>query len=228
VLSSTGAWPPNVPPKRSNRPAAPSYHESVFINCPFDGGYKRLFEATVFTVFYSGYIPRCALEIYNSGQVRIEKIFKLIENCQFGIHDISRTELNVESKLPRFNMPLELGMFLGAQRFGAGRHKNKNCLILDREPYRYQQFLSDISGQDIAAHGGDATALIAKVRDWLNTVARARPLPAGSAIASHFAVFQLDAPAICANLHLVPNELTFVDYGRVVRDWLASTQPISA
>jgi hypothetical protein len=118
------------------------------------------------------------LEIYNSGQVRIEKIFKLIENCQFDIHDISRTELDVESKLPRFNMPLELGMFLGAQRFGAGRHKNKNCLILDREPYRYQQFLSDISGQDIAAHGGDATALIAKVRDWLNTVARARPLPA--------------------------------------------------
>jgi hypothetical protein len=87
----------------------------------------------VFTVFYSGYIPRCALEIYNSGQVRIEKIFKLIENCQLGIHDISRTELDVESKLPRFNMPLELGMFLGAQRFGAGRHKNKNCLILDRE-----------------------------------------------------------------------------------------------
>ncbi len=24
------------------------------------------------------------------------------------------------------------------------------------------------------------------------------------------------------------NELTFVDYGRVVRDWLASTQPITA
>jgi hypothetical protein len=63
------------------------------------------------------------LEIYNSGQVRIEKIFKLIENCQFGIHDISRTELDVESKLPRFNMPLEVGMFLGAQRFGAGRHR---------------------------------------------------------------------------------------------------------
>jgi hypothetical protein len=50
------------------------------------------------------------------------------------------------------------------------RHKNKHRLILDRKPYRYQQFLTDISEQDIAAHGGDATALIAKVRDWLNTV----------------------------------------------------------
>ncbi len=124
--SSTSAWPPNVPPKRLNRPTAPSYHESVFINCPFDGGYKRLFEATVFTVFYSGYIPRCALEIYNSGQVRTEKIFKLIENCQFGIHDISRTELDVESKLPRFNMPL--GRTTGDRApwslFGAGSSCN--------------------------------------------------------------------------------------------------------
>ncbi len=109
-----------MPPKRPSKSAAADYHTSVFINCPFDGGYERLFEATVFTVFYSGYFPRCALEIYNSGQVRIEKIFKLIESCQFGIHDISRTELDADSKLPRFNMPLELGMFSGAQRFGAG------------------------------------------------------------------------------------------------------------
>jgi hypothetical protein len=46
-----------------------------------------------------------------------KRIFKLIEGCQFGIHDISRTELDTDSQLPRFNMPLELGMFLGAQRF---------------------------------------------------------------------------------------------------------------
>jgi hypothetical protein len=30
--SSMNVWPPNVPPKRSNRLATPSYHESVFIN----------------------------------------------------------------------------------------------------------------------------------------------------------------------------------------------------
>jgi hypothetical protein len=192
------------------------------------GGYEQLFEASVFAVFYSGYFPRCALEIYDSGRVRIEKIFKLIEDCQLGIHDISRTELDVDSKLPRFNMPLELGIFLGARRFGTRRHKSKNCLILDRDPYRYQQFMSDISGQDIAAHGGDATALIAKVRDWLNTAASTTRLPAGSAIAAHFAIFQTDAPAICTKLHLVPNELTFVDYSRVVRDWLASPQSIPA
>jgi hypothetical protein len=128
------AWPPNVPPKQPSKSAAPGYHNSVFINCPFDDGYKQLFQATVFTVLYCGRDPRSALEIYNSAQVRIEKIFRLIETCRFGIHDISRTEPDADSGLPRFNMPLELGIFLGAQRFGTRQHKTKNCLILDREP----------------------------------------------------------------------------------------------
>jgi hypothetical protein len=209
-----------VPPKQPSKSATPGYHNRVFINCPFDDGYKQLFQATVFTVLYCGRDPRSALEIYNSGQVRIEKIFRLIEACRFGIHDISRTEPDTDSGLPRFNMPLELGIFLGAQRFGARQHKTKNCLILDREPYRYQQFMSDISGQDISAHGGDPATLIAKVRDWLNTVASTQPLPSGSAIATRFALFQSDIPAICATLRLVSNELTFVDYGHVVRIWL--------
>ena len=82
-------------PKRQRR--ASDYYRNVFINCPFDDGYKKLFQATVFTVLYCGREPRSALEIYNSGQVRIEKIFRLIETCRFGIHDIYRTELNADS-----------------------------------------------------------------------------------------------------------------------------------
>ena len=49
-------------------------------------------------------------------------------------------------------------------------------------------------------------------------MASTRPLPSGSAI--RFALFQTDISAICATLHLVPNELTFVDYAHVVRIWL--------
>jgi hypothetical protein len=103
-----------------NKSGAPDYGRCVFINCPFDDGYKQLFETTIFSVFDCGYIPRCALEVYDSGQVRIEKIFKLIAGCRFGIHDISRTELDAHSQLPRFNMPLELGIFLGAHASGRG------------------------------------------------------------------------------------------------------------
>jgi hypothetical protein len=64
-----------------------------------------------------------------------------LDQCHHSIHDISRTEVRDQPyQLPRFNMPLELGIFLGAKRFR--RHSSrKRCLILDREPYRYKRFI---------------------------------------------------------------------------------------
>jgi len=47
------------------------------------------------------------------------------------------------------NMPFELGLFLGAKRFGAGLQGKKAAIVLDRAPFRYRAALSDISGQDI-------------------------------------------------------------------------------
>jgi transcription initiation factor TFIIIB Brf1 subunit/transcription initiation factor TFIIB len=57
------------------------------------------------------------LEVSDASQVRIEKIAGIIAACKFGIHDISRTELDPTTHLPRFNMPLELGLFLGREAF---------------------------------------------------------------------------------------------------------------
>src|SRR5690349_14391733 len=91
------------------------YDKSVFINCPFDRDYKLLFEAIVFTVFDCGFRPRCALETDDGGQVRMEKIFGLIANSRLAINDLCRVDLDSTTNLPRFNMPLELGIFLGAQ-----------------------------------------------------------------------------------------------------------------
>ena len=68
----------------------------------------------VFTVLRCGFTPRCALEVIDGGSTRISKIENLIEECPLGIHDISRTELDAANALPRFNMPLELGLFLRA------------------------------------------------------------------------------------------------------------------
>ena len=116
-----------------------------------------MFRALTFAVFECGLRPRCAQEVYDAGEVRIEKICRIIQDCRWGIHDISRTDANAHG-LPRFNMPLELGLFLGARRFGDGPQRRKSCLILDRDKYRYQEFMSDISGQDIAAHGEEVRA----------------------------------------------------------------------
>ncbi len=200
----------------------PAYHESVFINCPFDAEYKDLFDATVFAVIDCGFTPRCALELSNSAQIRIEKIVNLINACQFGIHDLSRTELDSASGLPRFNMPFEFGIFFGAQRFGNAQQKKKNCLIFDHTAYRYQKFISDISGQDIAIHNGVRATLVTKVRDWLNGTGRSEPLPGGLAIANRYDLFRADLPAICSEVRLSPDKLTFVDFVYVVRQWLKS------
>jgi len=148
-------------------PAA-DYENSVFVNCPLDDEYRHLFEAIVFGIHDCGFIARCALEVDDASEVRIDKIAKIIGDCRFGIHDISRTNADSITNLPRFNMPLELGLFLGAKRFGRPQQRLKICLILDLERYRYQKFISDIAGQDIAAHSGNSRIAIRIVRDWLH------------------------------------------------------------
>jgi hypothetical protein len=107
------------------------YHDNVFLNCPFDEGYQPMFIAVIFAVHDAGFTARSALEVEDSGEVRIEKIKRTIRECRHGIHDISRADLDAVTQLARFNMPLELGLFLGAQEYGGRAQKQKRSLILD-------------------------------------------------------------------------------------------------
>ena len=58
------------------------YHQNVFVNCPFDDDYQPIFKALVFATFECGLRPRCALEIYDAGEVRFEKIARIIGECR--------------------------------------------------------------------------------------------------------------------------------------------------
>ena len=118
-------------------------------------------------------------------------------------------------------MPLKLGLFLGAKRFGTGPQRRKSCLVLDREKYRYQEFISDISGQDVAVHGDDPDGAIKAVRDWL-TISKAgiRRPPGAAAISGRYARFISELPRICAEAELDVGELTFVEYADMVSTWL--------
>jgi len=198
------------------------YNENVFVNCPFDPEYQRLFEALVFAVLDCGFVPRCALEIDDASQVRIEKIMDIIAECRLGIHDISRTELDGTPALPRFNMPLELGIFLGAKRYGAPNQQKKLCLVLDRESFRYQRFCSDIAGQDVRSHAGTPGEIIKVIRDWLRNASRKSGiiLPSGSRMVQRFEHFQRELPLVCDALGLDRNDLIFNDYSTVSSEWL--------
>jgi hypothetical protein len=195
------------------------YELSVFINCPFDLAYRKLFHAIIFTVHDCGFIARSALEIADTSEVRVNKILKIISECRVGIHDISRTELDSQYKLPRFNMPLELGMFLGAKEYGQRSQQMKVCLVLDRTEYRYQKFCSDIGGQDISAHNRNVERVINVLRNFLNNLT-AKQVPGGSKIYQRYQKFSVRLPAVCRELGVKKNDLTFRDYTTFVAGWL--------
>ena len=197
----------------------------VFINCPFSDDYAEHFRAIVFAVLRSGFTPRCARENDDGGEVRIDKICRIIGECRYGIHDISKTEPDPVSRLPRFNMPLELGLFLGARKYGGSAQARMKALILDTEPYRYQQFMSDIAGQDVNAHGGDVHRLIEKVANWLRDEAGDPEVPGGRIIASEFDRFSIELPIIAAKRRLDVGELTFRDLATFIAAWIVSDVP---
>lgn len=199
------------------------YATDVFINCPFDEAYRATFEAVVFAVLDCGFRPRCALELDDSAEVRIDKILRIIEECRFGIHDLSRTELDAATALPRFNMPLELGLFLSAKRFGDRRQRKKRCLILDHQQYRYQKFISDIAGQDIRSHRNSAGEAIRVVRNWLHNHSSRATIPSGSIIHARYQKFRSALPELCKQLELDRAELTYKDYSAIVSKWLSLT-----
>jgi hypothetical protein len=204
------------------RVAAPLYSDNVFLNVPFDTRYRALFRALVFAIHDCGFQSRCALETSDAGEVRVEKLYRIIEECRYGIHDISRTSLDTVNRLPRFNMPLELGVFLGARRYGTGASRQKSCLILDRDRYRYQKYCSDLAGQDIRAHGNRVTTAIGAVRDWLSAAGR-RPgvmIPGGRHIAARYEEFCDYLPKSCRLNGLALGELTFLDFRTLLVGWL--------
>ena len=198
----------------------PSYEDSVFLNVPFDRRYKHIFDSLVFAVHDCGFAARSALEVEDSGEARVTKILNIVEGSNFGIHDISRAGLDRTTKLARFNMPLELGFFLGAKRFGSAKQRKKRCLVLDREKYRYRSFCSDISGQDIRAHNDKPRDAIRAVRDWLSSWRSGIQMPGGKAIFDRYQAFQTQLAVQANDVHLDHRELTFGDYTKLVVGWL--------
>ncbi|ESQ94533.1 hypothetical protein [Asticcacaulis benevestitus] len=194
--------------------------EDVFINCPFSDDYDSFFKAILFTVIRSGFNPRCAREEDDGGDVRFDKICRIIEDCKYGIHDISKTDSDGDPPLPRFNMPLELGLFLGARKYGDAEQSLKKAIIFDREAYRYQKYISDISGQDIHAHNNDVDPLIIEVAAWLRRASKRKTVPGGTAIADEYAVFMKNLPVMLAARQMQPQDLTYDDDVTFIAEWL--------
>jgi hypothetical protein len=197
---------------------AQDYEHSVFFNCPFDKEYAPLFQAGLFGIIDCGFTPRTALDVIDSSEVRIHKIYATIGECRLGIHDLSRTQLDETTDLPRFNLPLEFGIFLGAKFLGNPEQRRKACLVFDQKPYRYQTYLSDVAGQDINWHENNPRTLITCVRDWISSLSEDR-LPSGSIVWEHYQTFLGELRHRCELVKQRTDELTYRDYLRHIQEF---------
>ena len=197
--------------------SASRYSDFVFVNCPLDSRYRPLLRAITFTILSCGLQPRCSIERIGA-HVRIDYIVELIRSCKYGVHDLSRVGLS--GGLPRFNMPLELGIFLGAQRIGAHEQAQKSALVVERDPYRYQRYISDLAGIDVVPHNNDVAQAAKAVRDWLVSASGRADIAPGTRIAREYEQFQSDFTSAQRRLGQSLNDVTYVDLVREMTVWI--------
>jgi hypothetical protein len=96
--------------------------DKVFLNLPYDPKFANLFLAYICAIHAFGMDPRVTLEI-PGGVRRLDRIFELIQSCEFSVHDLSRVQLDrAKPRTPRFNMPFELGLAVAWEKMGRVRH----------------------------------------------------------------------------------------------------------
>lgn len=144
------------------------FDKNVFINCPFDKDYTPLLRPLAFTLLYLDLEPKLS-QTLSSSTIRINQIKRQIRNCKFSIHDLSRSKSLNTGELPRFNMPYELGLDIGAAEYGGKKLRTKKTLILESDKFHYRKVLSDIAGQDIETHNDDPKKLSKKIRNWISS-----------------------------------------------------------
>ncbi len=196
--------------------------KDVFINCPFDQDYLLLLQPMIFALIDLGFRPRCALESSNSAINRLDKILQILSECKYSIHDISYIKKDPITRLPRFNMPLELGLDIGCRKFGVNGENDKVLLVLDVEKYRYRNFISDIAGEDIYAHDNNADGMIRSICRWLYyEIDRTKVIVPGEVrIINRFQEFNRLLPDICNALGVSLDISQFSRFVDIASVWI--------
>ena len=202
----------------------PPFDLAVFVNCPFDEPFKPLLDAILFAIHDCGFAARTALEESGSGETRLDKLVRVIRECRFSIHDISRTEITAANPLPRFNMPFECGLAIGAIRYQRSpRGGTRDFLLMAAQDFQDKRTLSDLAGQDASYHGNDSDRVIKAVRRFLASKGSAvlpvtAVLRGDSSIAARLSQFRKDLPAMAASVKISAAEIETLDY---LPEWLS-------
>lgn len=132
----------------------------VFLNLPYDSRFQNLYVAYIGAVRAFGMEPRVTLEI-GGGARRLDRIFNLIQGCEFSVHDMSRVEMEqTKPRTPRFNMPFELGLAVAWEKLHPGRHL---WFVMEALNNRLAKSLSDLNGTDAYIHGGTIEGIFREI-----------------------------------------------------------------
>jgi hypothetical protein len=146
-----------------------SSKNTVFLNIPYDGKFRRLYLAYITGLIHLGLDPHATIEI-PGGQNRLDKILDLIRSCRYSIHDLSRVQLDrTPPATPRFNMPFELGLAVAAAKLGLAPH---DWFVFETVHRRASKSLSDLSGTDPNIHRGTVEGVM---RELCNAFERQSP-----------------------------------------------------
>lgn len=117
--------------------------ESAFLNIPYDQRYESLYLAFIAGLSGFGLVPRATVEIPTSDR-RLDRIVKLIRDCRYSFHDLSRVQLDRgRPSTPRFNMPFELGL---AVDWALAANPKHAWFVFESKSHRLQKSLSDLNG----------------------------------------------------------------------------------
>ncbi len=194
--------------------------KNVFINCPFDNEYFKLLKPLLFSLIYIELTPLIS-ETSDCGKIRLHKIKNLMLDSKYSIHDLSRMEPLKNKDLPRFNMPFECGIDFGIILSNLETFKHKKILILEKEDFRYQKVISDISGNDIKSHNNNPEQVIKVTRDWFKITKT--NIPRHKEIWLAYAEFEYDYESILKAEGYDPkdiNALTFSDIIEIMNSWI--------
>jgi len=146
--------------------------DAVFVNIPYDEGFRRLYLAYIVGLTQLGLEPRTTLGI-PGGERRLDRILALIQSCRYSIHDLSRVQLDRSSpRTPRFNMPFELGLTVTWAKLNPEQHR---WFVFESRERRVQKSLSDLNGTDPNIHDGTVEGVMREVCNAFVRSRTARP-----------------------------------------------------
>jgi hypothetical protein len=94
----------------ASKSMTPRLRTDVFFNVAFDEQTEWLYLSLILSIVGIGFHPRCVLDVPPDTS-RLHRLVALIRACPFSVHDLSRVQLsNSGFRVPRFNMPFELGL----------------------------------------------------------------------------------------------------------------------